>query len=41
MKWWKNFKKNFLVKFGGLLLLIFYLVVIVVDFIVFYDVYIF
>ena len=39
MKWWKNLKKNPLARFGALLLLIFYLVVIAADFIAPYDPY--
>ena len=39
MKWWKNLKKNPLARFGALLLLIFYLVVIAADFIAPYNPY--
>ncbi|NEQ72943.1 MAG: ABC transporter permease [Okeania sp. SIO2C9] len=39
MKWWKNLKKNPLARFGALLLLIFYIVVIAADFVAPYDPY--
>ncbi len=39
MDWWKRLKKNPLAKFGGLLLLVFYLAVIAAEFVAPYDPY--
>ncbi|KAM3092250.1 ABC transporter permease [Phormidesmis sp. 146-35] len=40
MDWWKRLKKNSLAKFGGVLLLVFYLAVIAAEFVAPYDPYV-